>query len=227
MTNETQNDTSNTQGNTALVSALSDPQKKLLQHLGLYPILVSTKDFAYNLPYVETASTKVFGIYQKAREATPFKGVLDKGDLLIDNVLERVDKAVPSLKNTNYEDVKRPIVDPVNHTNQGSQHLAENANKTFHTKVYDPATNSFKNVHSQAKTIYEDKAKPKVDKTTNFFFAPINSRLEKYAKKSFPDIKIPNEGACEMTRSIQLFHNFLMRIPKEKSQETKQEHPPN
>lgn len=225
MTTEIQNKTSNTQEKSALVNALSDPQKKLLQHLGLYPILVSTKDFVYNLPYVENTSTKALGIYQKAREATPLKGLLDKGDLLIDNALGKVDRAVPSLKTTKYEDVKRPIADPVNHTIQGSQHLAENANKTFQTRIYEPASNSFKNAHSQAKSVYDDKARPRVDKTTKFFFGPVNSRLEKYAKKSFPNVKIPNEDTCELNRSVELLHNFFMRIPKdEKEQQKKQEH---
>lgn len=224
MTSEEQDIPSKRQENLILLDSFTDPQKKVLKHLSLYPILVSTKDFAYNLPYVEKSSTKTLGIYLKVRQATPLNNLLDKGDLLIDSVLGRVDKVVPSLKTTNYEDIKKQAVAPVNQTIHESQRLATNANNAFQKKIYDPTSSSLKSAHLQAKSIYDDKAKGKVDKRTNFIFGPVNSHLEKYVLKSFPNIKIPNaEGASELSRSIQLLHNLIRRTPKEEREQEQQE----
>ncbi|CUM63515.1 uncharacterized protein PRCAT00001091001 [Priceomyces carsonii] len=200
-------------------------QRHFSAHCKEYPILLSTRNMVLSLPLSLKIASTVAPHLSSVRETQPIKTVMDKGDLIADGALGKIDKHIPSLKTLEVHDLTDPVTRPINGAIDSVK--AKNAIivDSLLKNLVEPSVKTVNEIKGKFhSTLYDAEGKCVITSVADPMVAPVNQKLDQLVEAHYPDIKkVPKEGqSSELSRTAQIVYNLVTRAhnsPAETSEE--------
>ncbi|CAI5756271.1 unnamed protein product [Candida verbasci] len=197
-------------------------------HLKNYPILNSTKNAIERIPLTKNVFGMIDSSFTFIRHYQPIKYIVETSDKYSNEILNAVDKYLPSLSTTEVDDITTPIIQPVTNAYDQVSTKIHNLNESVKRDVVDPTKDLVDNVKEeyisknleaadkQIKTKVIDpfnetlEAADKQIKTK--VVGPFNETLEQFVENHFPDKKTSIEGeTSEYQKTFKIVGNVISR----------------
>lgn len=192
----------------------ASPQKQFLAHFRQYPLVNSTREAVFTIPFTRRCAVNLGHTLQAIRDTNPIKAVMDRGDLIADGALNQVDFVVPGLKTIDYPDLYAPITRPVNGAIEGTQRALTNFNGAIQRTIVVPTARTATDVRDRFHyVIYDNDGKGIITSTADPLVAPLNEGLEGFVWRYFPETKpVSKNHSSELSRTVRIINNFVFRV---------------
>lgn len=188
-------------------------QKQFLAHFRLYPLVNSTKEIIFMIPLARQCATGIAPTFHAIRNTNPIKAVMDRGDVIADETLNRIDTIAPGLKTYDYGDLHAPFTRPVNSALESSHRALMNTNESIKSVLIEPSARTVHDLRDRFHyVVYDNDGKGLIASSVDPLVGPLNEHLESFLLKRFPERKTESTtDSNELSRTVRIITSIILR----------------